>query len=144
MGNRGSKEVEAGKGRISPAEARLEAKSEVQGGRWMDSGIVAGEPKSGYGIKHHHKRQNEQPDVKAAAQAARDPNSEAAVERLNLARASAQGGRWIEKDNTPKGAVSQKDQSEVRQMVQAAQDPAWLEKVAVEEAARRKASGGRW
>ena len=144
MGNRESTQTSPHTGRISPAEARLEAKSTAQGGRWMDSEVVAGEPKYGYGVKHHHERQNDQPEVKAAAQMADSVDTAAAAERLNLARASAQGGRWLDSENTPKGAATQKQQPEVHRMVEAAKDPAWLKKVAAEEAARRKACGGRW
>jgi len=103
--------------------SHLEAQSEVQGGRWLESSAVRSEPKEGYGLRHRHSKQTEQPDVKAAVIMAHSGRVEADRELHNKARAAEQGGRWLSEDENPRTAASQADQPDVKEALQAAHEP---------------------
>jgi hypothetical protein len=86
----------------------------------------------------HAARMAEEAEIKPAAVAAD------LEEDHNKARATVQGGRWLEKDSMPHSIPSQKQQPEVVEAVKASHQPAAEEKEALKEAARHKATGGRW
>jgi len=129
MGNRESKSAEAHAAaqraqHQHQREREQEARSDAQGGRWLDPDVVAAEIASGYGVRHHHESQAAQPGVKAATALHREPAARTEAERTAAARATAQGGRWLGPWETARGDPAQRDQPEVKAALAAAQDPA--------------------
>lgn len=145
MGNRESKDAASHAARAAEQEqkvATLAAKSDAQGGRWIESATVESEPTEGYGVAHHHTSQKAQPEVAAAVALGHEPGIQARVIQTDEARAVEQGGRWLSQE--PRGGHTQQAQPEVQQAIKAAHDPTHEAEEAKREQARHIASGGRW
>ena len=123
MGNRESKEAAARAAAQREREAALEAKSDAQGGRWLDATSVAAEPRQGYGLRHHHESQAAQPAVRAALARGQNPQAQERAEKVKAARAAEQGGRWLGGGEVARGAAVQGAQPEVRAAAAAARAP---------------------
>ncbi|KAL4418734.1 hypothetical protein ABPG77_001791 [Micractinium sp. CCAP 211/92] len=126
-------------------ERHLEALTHAQGGRWLESSTVEHEGSLGYGGPHHaHHPQHKTPEVKAALVARASPEFKEGDEKLREARASAQGGRWMDEGNMPRDLPSQPDQPDVQAALQQAAAPAAKAEEEKKRAARAAAQGGRW
>ncbi|KAL4428369.1 hypothetical protein ABPG75_002458 [Micractinium tetrahymenae] len=126
-------------------ERHLEALTHAQGGRWLESSTVEHEGSRGYGAPlHAHRPQHKTPEVRAALEGRASPEFREADQKLREARAAAQGGRWMDEGNRPRGLPSQRDQPEVKAALEQAADPAAKEEMEKTRAARAAAQGGRW
>ncbi|EFN55381.1 expressed protein [Chlorella variabilis] len=124
-------------------EKHLDAVSAAQGGRWLESSTVEHEGSHGYG-SHSHRPQTDSAEVKAALAGRASPEWREADEKLREARATVQGGRWMDEGNMPRNRPTQIDQPEVKAALAAAQDPEAKKEVERKRAARAATQGGRW